>query len=130
MADRQGGLRSQFQQPLGTWSQHVTSWLDEAGLPLCLLRYEDMLAAPVDHLTRVARFLGMPTENAAAAIKAVQFGRLQELEKLHGFRERPNTAPRFFVRGRAGAWKDILSGEQQRRLEHDHGHIMSRLGYL
>jgi aryl sulfotransferase len=130
MAARGSGLKSQLQQPLGTWSEHITSWLDSTAMPICLLRYEDMLAAPIDQLTRAARFLGMPADKSAHAIESVRFDRLQEMENVQGFRERPRSAPRFFARGRMGTWKQVLTADQRRRLEGDHELIMTRLGYL
>ena len=42
--DRRDRLHNQLSQRLLTWSSHVKSWVDESGLPVLIMRYEDMLA--------------------------------------------------------------------------------------
>jgi len=130
MAARNDGMKYQFEQPLGTWSRHGASWLDEAGMPVHLLRYEDMLAAPAERLARVAQFLGLPSERAEAAAGATRFEILRAQEEAHGFDERPRTAERFFRQGRAGSWRDALSPAQRGRIERDHGEAMERFDYV
>jgi|GEM_PF-2595536 len=55
----------QFPQPLGTWSEHVVSWLDDSGMPVHLVRYEDLLAEPATELAKVAVFLGVSPDAAS-----------------------------------------------------------------
>ena len=119
-------------QKLGTWSNHVTSWVDESGLEPLVVRYEDMIADMSVALTRMAHHLGWPAEPeaVAGAVMATRFERLAEQERRHGFMEMPDSAPRFFVSGRAGGWRDVLTAEQAARIEQDHGAVMRRFGYL
>lgn len=44
-----GAKHSQLRQRLLTWSGHVTSWVDEPGLCVLVVRYEDMKAKPIAH---------------------------------------------------------------------------------
>jgi hypothetical protein len=44
------GLRPQVRQSLGTWSDHVTNWVDAPGLACHPLRYEDMTQDPENAL--------------------------------------------------------------------------------
>ena len=97
-----------------------------------MIRYEDMISDMPGALTRMAEHLGWPVEPGAiaGAVAATQFDRLAELEKRHGFGEVPDSAQRFFVSGRAGGWRDVLTAEQAARIEQDHGAVMRRFGYL
>lgn len=126
---RRGG--PQLPQRLLTWSAHVRSWL-EAPVPPLLLRYEDMLADPAAALIRAARHLGWeaPADAVARAVEATRFETLRAAEDRHGFGERPLSAERFFRRGVAGGWREVLSPAQVARIEADHGGVMAELGYL
>lgn len=119
-----------LRQRLLTWSGHVQSWLD-ADLRLLLIRYEEMLANPAGALSSVAAFLGWntPPEVVAAAVETTQFSRLQSEEQKHGFESSIRRSGPFFRRGLAGGWRDALAPDQVRQIEHDHGTIMTRMGY-
>jgi hypothetical protein len=120
----------QLNQQVGSWSDHVASWLDDAAMPLLLIRYEDMLADSVRELEKVARFLGLPAEACAQAAAASSFSTLRGQEEQRGFREKPLAAQRFFRQGRSGEGKEKLPAHLLERLETDHGTVMKRLGYL
>jgi len=126
-------LYAQLDQPLGSWSQHVTSWLDEANMPLLLVRYEEMLADSASELSRVADFLGLQEGKGAEATRkaaaAAEFSNLRRQEDEMGFREKPPMAARFFRQGRAGEGKEVLPAHLLRKIETDHGEVMGRLGY-
>ncbi len=119
-------------QALGSWSQHVLSWLDGPRPPPLLLRYEDMLADPPGQAARLAAHLGLAADRTAVAgaVAACRFDRLQAAEAAEGFVERPDKMARFFRQGRAGAWRSALTAGQAARIEADHGGVMARLGYL
>jgi hypothetical protein len=127
---RPGSLSPLLRQRLLTWSGHVGSWLD-AGLPLLLIRYENMLADPGATLTAAAAFLGWNAapETIAAAAETTRFGRLQSEESKHGFEPGARSSGPFFRRGIAGDWQAHLTPTQVRRLEQDHRSIMARVGY-
>jgi aryl sulfotransferase len=120
----------QFRQPLGTWSGHVLSWLDDSAMPVHLVRYEDLIAQPAGELTKIACFLGVSPARAHAAVAAVRFDVLRAQEDERGFRELAGAGTHFFRQGRAGAWRSVLSAVQAERLRKDHGDVMARLGYL
>jgi len=125
-------LASQLHQPMGSWSQHVTSWLDQAELSVHLVRYEDLHAAPEAHFAEILRRAGLPVDadRLAAALAQTRFERLQAQEAAVGFRERLSAAPRFFRQGRPDRWREELTTAQIARIERDHGAVMERLGYL
>jgi hypothetical protein len=126
-------LNDQLPQFVGSWSDHVRSWVDASKLPVYLVRYEDLHARPEEMLTGVAAFCGLAV-NAARIRKAVtfsEFGELCRQERKHGFRERPSEAREaFFRRGEIGGWRSELPSQVARRLVHAHRATMARLGYL
>ena len=121
----------QVQQRLGTWSDHVVSWLEQKSGPLLLVRYEALLADPIGDTTRLASFLGLSTDRATIgrAVASCRFEALQQAEATAGFSEKRPHMERFFRQGRAGAWYETLTPEQIRRFTADHGAVMARLGY-
>jgi hypothetical protein len=132
LASDRHALPSQLPQQLRSWSGHAASWLHESGLPLHLLRYEDLRLRPLPTLRATADFLGLPTQEATlqAALSSTAFDKLRAQEASAGFRERYQHAEVFFRRGEVGAWREELSESQTRRLIDDHGAMMQTLGYL
>lgn len=123
----------QLPQHLGSWSEHVASWVDQAGCPVCVIRYEDMLADPAGQLARVIA-CGRPDVvidpvRLAHAVEQSRFDRLQAVEAAQGFRERPVKAERFFRRGLANDWHGHLSADQAHRIRAAHRAMMNRFGY-
>jgi aryl sulfotransferase len=127
-------LNAQLRQPLGSWSEHVTSWLDYAAMPVLLVRYEDMLADSAAELTRVVDFLGLSEkfspETMAKVAEAHTFSTLRAQEQERGFRGNLPETQQFFRQGRSGEGKERLASAQIRQIEAQHGAIMARLGYL
>lgn len=124
---------SRFDDVLCSWTEHVTSWLEQMDMPLHVLRYEDLLARPVDTFTAALAFLDlqMTHDEVERAVRFSAFDQLQKQERNTGFRERlkGSTAP-FFRSGRAGAWSDVLSPEQAQCIVDTHQPLMQQLGYL
>jgi hypothetical protein len=131
-ADNPNRLHNQLRQRLLTWSGHVLSWVDEAGLRVHVVRYEDMHREPVETFAAAIRFAGLPEDQTRLekAIAFSSFDRLQQQEKEHGFREKNPRAESFFRQGQVGAWRDVLTAEQANRMVTDHGDVMRRFGYL
>ena len=133
LARSQDKLDDQLRQPLNSWSGHVLRWLDDSGLPVCLVRYEELHRNPEKVLGELVRFAGLPWD-AHRAHKAVRFSSFSELqcqERRCGFRERPpkSSAP-FFRRGLVGTWQSELSPALAQEIIREHGEVMRRFGYL
>lgn len=128
-----GGLSNQLRQFMGSWSDHVRSWVDEAGVPCHVARYEDLLRQPEATFGEVVRFLGLSHDEMRVR-KAVVFSNFAELrrqEKEKGFREdSANASDLFFRRGQSGAWREELSSVMVRQIIEVHGTMMKRFGYL
>ncbi|MEZ0242482.1 MAG: sulfotransferase domain-containing protein, partial [Sphingomonas sp.] len=123
---------TQLRQKLGTWSQHVVSWVDESGLSPLVIRYEDMLTDPALAFRSVCDTIGWERDEAAieSAIASTSFGHLAAQERKYGFGEVADRTERFFRSGKAGGWRDLLTGAQAARIESDHGEVMRRFGYF
>ncbi len=128
-----GGLSDQLRQYLRCWSGHLRSWVEESGLPVLVVRYEDLLNDPMTCFGSVVRFCGLPCEpeRLQRAIAFSDFGELQRQEQDKGFRERSVVAPGpFFRAGKSGGWREELSAALINRLLAAHGETMARFEYL
>jgi aryl sulfotransferase len=119
-------LPPQLRQKLTGWSGHVTSWLDQADVPVHPVRYEDLIADPAACFGAALRFAGRAATTAEIE-RAIRFADLAEHEK--GFAERMSRTAPFFRSGRVGGWRESLTSEQVDAIEQAHGAVMARLGY-
>ncbi len=132
LARSRKALPEQLLQFVGTWSQHVRSWVDAEGLNVKVIRYEDMHATPERTFGSAADFLGLEPDTGRRR-RAIEFSRFDVVaaqEARSGFRERPPHAERFFRKGVTGDWRSSLTDAQVARIIADHGDVMSRFGYL
>lgn len=137
MAKESWGGRSnpalcQTEQPWGTWSSQIESWLaPDVPFPVHLVRYEDLAVDAVATLEPVLAAVGLDCtrEQLALAVEQTRFERLKESERQRGFRETSPKTESFFRSGRSGAWREVLDGGQVATIEHDHRPMMDRLGY-
>ncbi len=125
-------LHNQLRQKLLSWSGHVTSWMDSAPFPVCLLRYEDMKTQPLTTFTKAVRFagLGHTGEQIQKSLGFSSFEVVRQLEEAEGFREKSASSSRFFRKGEIGSWREELSAEQAEKIIHDHQDVMRRFGYI
>tara|TARA_R110000824_G_scaffold119116_12_gene273056 strand:+ start:722 stop:1585 length:864 start_codon:yes stop_codon:yes gene_type:complete len=114
------------------WSHNVAGWLDQAEIPVCLIRYEDMQADITGTFGRVLEFCGIEphAQTLRRACTAAQFDALAAAELASGFHEKSMNQTHFFRSGTAGQWRDVLSKDQVSRITKRHGGVMQRLGYL
>ncbi len=109
-------------EPLGRWDDHVRSWTTAPGLPLHVIRYEDMQKNPGKAVGKLLeKFLKVQVNRPtlAAAVKATNFAALKKQEETIGFAEKPASMDRFFAKGKAGVWRDDLTPEQVGRLRQE-----------
>jgi hypothetical protein len=116
----------------GSWSENVASWTRKLDPSLFVMRYEDLLTNPMTPFSALVEFLYLrPTRRELErAVENSSFEKLQSQEIEHGFAEMPSPSGRFFRKGLAGQWKDVLTKNQIRALVNAHYEQMSRFGYL
>jgi hypothetical protein len=102
----------------GRWDDHINGWTGAPGLPLHVMRYEDMLADAGEAYRALFDFLRVPVDKAQMrrTLKATSFQALQKQERELGFGERPPEMKQFFARGVAGGWREDLTPGQVARI--------------
>ena len=116
---------------MGSWSDHVDSWLTNKSVPRILVRYEDLVEDPTREFNKVLTTLGIGIDQDQfnKAIEFSSFSELAKQESVSGFRERPPHAKRFFRQGVSGQWNDLLERSQVKKIVGAHGSVMTKLGY-
>ena len=112
------GTASGIMEITGRWDEHVRNWTQSRGLPLHVMRYEDMVAHDRLAFQKLIEFLRLPYDKARLkrALSAASFRALQAQERDQGFTERPPHMDTFFSTGRAGAWRRELTPAQVGRI--------------
>lgn len=125
------GSKQSMVQFLGTWSDHVGSWVDRAPFPVHVMRYEDMIADPKTAFSGLIQALGIPGDDdrLARAIRHSSFSELKAQEDRAGFVERARDGQSFFHTGTAGQWESGMTDSQVARMREAHGAVMDRFGY-
>lgn len=115
----------------GSWSENVHSWTRQPHPRLLVLRYEDMVASPIECFGKVVEFLRMDVDDLALAraVERSSFEKLRAAEAESGFQERPPQTRAFFRSGRAGEWRERLSDRQVANIVLPHAAQMQRFGY-
>jgi hypothetical protein len=125
-------LSIQLQQRLLSWSGHLHSWIDESGLPILVLRYEDMIENPFEAFSKAVKFIGLEA-NDDEIQRAIEFSDIKEMQKQEsakGFHEKPMKASTFFRKGVAGGWRNELPQDLVKSICREHREMMVRFGYL
>ena len=128
-----GGTDEKVYERLSSWSANVHFWTRRPHPELHVMRYEDMVAAPLQAFGGLIRFLGAdpPEDRLARAVAFSDFAVLRAQEEARGFIEQPaRSSGPFFRAGQVGQWKAVLTRAQAARIERDHGEVMRRFGYL
>jgi hypothetical protein len=129
---RPGRLHDQLRQRLLSWSGHVRSWTEAENLEVHVMRYEDMKQHPEETFTRAVTFAGLEKsrEQIKKALEFSDFSEMQRQEKEKGFKEKSLKAEAFFRKGEVGAWRNVLTNNQVKKIIEKHGEVMKRFGYL
>jgi hypothetical protein len=98
----------------GGWSRNVNAWMDHAGRDSAV-RFEDLIADPVNIAAATLRRLGVDAGIARAAPPSFQ--------ELHA------AIPWFFRRGNIGSWHEEMPSHLQDLFLERHGDTLLRLGY-
>lgn len=133
LANYSNSLYTQLPQNISSWSKHVESWLHtDHQLPVNCIRYEDMVANPIDTFHRTIKNIGLQhtITEVKSALKKSDFRQLQQQESKQGFVEQGDGGNAFFRKGSIGDWRNILDTKQVEIIVQHHRKMMSELGYL
>lgn len=116
---------------VGSWRLNVLSWIHRNPMPKVILRYEDLHGDDGTLWNSIARdiFCADDPKQIEYAIRATQFGALQQLESETGFREKHKNSDRFFARGEVGYGYDELNRAERDRIWEPAAPLAERLGY-
>ena len=134
-----------FRDGVGTWTNHVASWLcdNPVKIPILLVRYEDLLANPEKELRRICASIDLEVnaERLRHAIERSSWDSMKRLEE-HEIRERTDgiffnqvvrggveKGFRFLYRGTRRTALKVLTDEQMERGVATFSPIMQRLHY-
>ncbi|MEZ4590932.1 MAG: sulfotransferase domain-containing protein [Chloroflexota bacterium] len=100
-------LARQLPQFLGSWHHHVLSWVENPEMPVHLLRYEDMVHAPMPTFASLVEAIGLTVDHdrLAKAIRFSAFDQMKQQETAVGFKERLPGTSSFFRQGKQAAGK-------------------------
>ena len=119
-------------QVLGSWSRHVSSWTNQAGPRVLVVRYEDLLERPAKTFGKVVKLLNLGADRARVdrAIQHSGFRTLAEMERKDGFVEASGKGGRFFRQGRSHQWREGLNRDQVAMIVDRHRKQMTRFKYI
>jgi hypothetical protein len=127
--DNMMGTPTGIYDALGRWDDHVKAWTEAPGLPLHVVRYEDLIEKPAKAMRALLKdFLKVPIDQPklARAIKSTSFANMKKQEETKGFREKPEGMQSFFAKGKVGAWREDLTKEQIARLRDEFAPALER----
>lgn len=115
-----------------SWHVFHNSWLKNFSKPILVLRYEDMIAEPLQQYRRIADFMSQSLSDLQLrrVISSTSFNRLKYLEEKSGFQEKPAEAKRFFNQGKVGSFKTQLSQKGINEILKCLENHMNKIGYF
>jgi len=130
-------ISGEFFVGCGNWEEHVLSWLAprRRSNSFLLIRYEDLLANPLEALAKVASGLQLATtsETLTRAVALSSAAEMRDSEKKHSadWKLTKNTREDIpFVReAKSGGWQGKLSPVGVQQIEHAWGQTMQEIGY-
>ena len=130
-------VRGRFFADFGTWEQNVRSWqaTRNGKSGFVSVRYEEMLAKPIDTLARIASALDVErrTEDLGRALELSSAARMRNLEREQSSDWKLTRSTRqdipFVREANAGGWRSKLSAMAVRTIEKEWGKTMKDLGY-
>jgi len=91
---RAGGVPLWREAGIGSWEEHVRSWLEESSLPRLVIAYENLRRSPREALRRTLRFLGFAIEEQRLE-RAVEGSSLERMRSFEVAERTEGTAAVF-----------------------------------
>jgi len=119
-----------------SWKNHYLSWKKfSEEVPGIIVKYEDILINKESEFLKICNFLkkilpfSFNKNKFEKAINSLDFNKLKNLEKKHGFEEKLH-GKYFFRKGLINEWKNILPDDLQEKIIDNLNKEMNDLGYL
>lgn len=130
-ANDKAGL-SQLDQHLASWGTYNQEWLNVFGDEVFVMKYESLKQAPFQTFKSLVRFLewDYSDEQIKMAVQNSEFKKLQSIETVRGFAEKPLGAQNFFRKGKLGGWRDEISQEMADTIVDKHYDQLLKLEYI
>lgn len=125
-------LQNQLRQIIGSWSDHVKSWIEQKNIPVQVIRYEDMIQNTFESFKNAVKFIELENSDSEIlnAIKKSDFLLLANQEKKEGFKEKMIKSKSFFRKGEIGDWRNYLDQKTIEEIISNHNSIMKKYGYI
>jgi len=122
----------QLRQKLGTWSDHVNSWINQKDIPILIIRYEDMLDNTYNIFEKVINFINVDFDKNRLinAINNSKFDIVKEQEIKNGFKEKSDKSDIFFNNGKKNNYLNILTKKQIKIIIDNNYELMYNFNYL
>jgi hypothetical protein len=122
---------NQFYQHLGTWNEHVKSWLLYPKFPVMFLRYEDMKMNSFETFKKAIEFIELDysDQQIHEALETTKFENLRKQEEEKGFKEKSVKTKFFFNKGEINYGKTLLTEEQIDSIKTVNEEMMKHFGY-
>ena len=112
----------------GDWKTH-----ENPANEIHLVKYEALKTCPRETFAGVAHFLGYQVDEEqirqALADNALEKMRLKDRQARESVHRHHSEAVAFVRQGKAGGWRDFLTGDQKKTFEWYAGDVLRRLGY-
>ncbi|MCD0486924.1 sulfotransferase domain-containing protein [Pedobacter sp. MC2016-14] len=117
LAQRQTRLGVQLSQHLGTWGNHVDSWVNVHAENILIIKYEDLIKDSLTEFGKIIQYaeLGYDQKAIEKAIVQTSFKNLQEKEKKEKFKMTPKVDT-FFRQGKSGQWRNEITQAQAQQI--------------
>jgi len=123
---------TQFRQLMLSWSGHVKSWTQQKEIDVIVVRYEDMLAKPLETFSKILNSIDINCSKGAIkkAIRMASFENLKKAEQKHGFLEKNIKSSNFFRSGQSNQFVKELTKEQIQQILKKHKVMMLKNSYI
>ena len=125
---------------ISSWAKHYESWVhNKLGIPVCLIKYEDLLNDPFIEFSKIFNFLKkinnekqtiIDKKRLQNTISETSFENLKHLENTDGFIEKQNRKIKFFNQGKNNDWNKILPKQISKQIKDQFLTEMKELGYV
>ncbi len=128
---KKSAAANQFYQHLGTWNEHVKSWLIYPSFPVLFLRYEDMKLNAFETFKNAVEFMELDysDEQILRALEMTSFEKLRKQEENNGFKEKNIKSKFFFNKGEINYGQSLLTEEQIESIKNVNEEMMKHFGY-